>query len=71
MKNLQCAKCHSTEVIRLPGNIQPPAMLSGAKLPSSFKTVMVTYYCCTNCGYSEVWVDNPDDLKEIMKKYGF
>jgi predicted nucleic-acid-binding Zn-ribbon protein len=71
MKNLQCPKCRSHEIFRLPGDIQPPATLSGAKPPSSFKTIRVTVYCCTNCGYSEQWVDDPEDLKALLKKYGF
>jgi predicted nucleic-acid-binding Zn-ribbon protein len=71
MKNMHCPKCHSTEVIRLPGGIQPPSTLSGAKTPSSFKAINTTQYCCANCGYSEVWVDNPEDLKALLKKFGF
>ena len=71
MKNLQCPKCRSQEIIRLPGNIEPPAMFSGAKPPSSFKSINVTHYCCANCGFTETWVDNPEDLKVLLKKYGF
>ena len=71
MKNLQCLKCRSHEIVRLPGDIQPPAMLSGAKPPSSFKTIKYTQYCCANCGFTEKWVDNPDDLKDLLKHYGF
>jgi predicted nucleic-acid-binding Zn-ribbon protein len=71
MKNLQCPKCHSTDIVRLPGDFEPPASLSGAKPPSSFKTIKITRYCCANCGFSEVWVDDPDDLKDLLKKYGF
>jgi predicted nucleic-acid-binding Zn-ribbon protein len=71
MKNLQCPKCHSTDIIRLPGELDPPATLSGAKPPSSFKTINITHYCCANCGFIEVWVDDPNDLKELLKKFGF
>ena len=71
MKKLQCPKCRSKDVVRLPGEIQPPAMFSGAKPPSSFKTVRITRYCCATCGYTEEWVDDPNDLQELLKKYGF
>jgi len=71
MKNMQCPKCHSHEIVRLPGGITPPATLSSAKPPSSFKTINATLYCCTNCGFIERWVDNPDDLRDLLKKYGF
>ena len=71
MKNLQCPKCHAKEIVRLPGDIQPDSTVSGAKSPSSLKTIKTTQYCCANCGFSEVWVDNPDDLKDLLKRFGF
>jgi len=71
MKNMHCPKCRSQELLRLPGYIQPPAMLSGAKPPSSFKIIKMTRYCCANCGYTEEWVDDPKDLQDLLKKYGF
>ncbi len=71
MKHMQCPKCHASEIVRLPGGITPPATLSGAKPPSSFKTINITFYCCVHCGYCEQWVDDPEDLQDLMKKYGF
>jgi len=71
MKNMTCPKCLSQEVIRLPGDLQPPATLSGAKPPSSYKTIAVTQFCCTNCGFIETWVNDPGDLRDLLKKYGF
>jgi predicted nucleic-acid-binding Zn-ribbon protein len=71
MKNMLCPKCHSSEIVRLPGSIQPPSTLGGPKSLSAFKTINTTQYCCANCGFSEVWVDDPDDLKALLKKYGF
>ncbi|QRN82756.1 hypothetical protein JR338_10070 [Chloroflexota bacterium] len=71
MKNLQCPKCRSNEIIRIPGEFQPPAMFSGAKPPSSFKSIHTTKYCCTICGYMEEWADDPKDLQDLLKKYGF
>ena len=65
MKNLQCPKCRSHDIVRLPDTLKPPAMLT------SFKTIKTTRYCCANCGFTEVWVDNPDDLKDLLKKFGF
>ena len=71
MKNLQCPKCRSVEVIRLPEDLQAPTMISGAKPPSSYKPIKVTRYCCANCGYTEVWANEPDDLKNLLSEYGF
>jgi hypothetical protein len=71
MKNLLCSKCRSKEIVRLPGDIQAPSIISGAKPPSTYRDIQITYYCCTKCGYIETWVNDPDDLKEILTKYGF
>jgi len=71
MKILRCPKCHTQEIVRLPADITPTAMLSGSKHSSSFKRINATRYCCSNCGYSEVWVDDPHDLKELLQKFGF
>jgi predicted nucleic-acid-binding Zn-ribbon protein len=71
MKNMVCPKCHAKDIVRLPVDLEAPNMLSGAKPPSHYKTINVTRYCCANCGYSEVWVNDPDNLKDLLKKYGF
>ena len=70
MKNLNCPKCHSTNIVRIPGDIQPSAGLSGINPPAN-KAISFTRYCCANCGYIEAWVDDPQDLKDLLKKYGF
>ncbi len=71
MKSMQCPKCKSKEIVRIPGDIQPPSILSGAKPPSSFRVIRVTRFCCAACGYTELWVDDPADLKDLMKRFGF
>jgi predicted nucleic-acid-binding Zn-ribbon protein len=71
MKILQCPKCRSDQIVRLPEDVQPSPVLSGAKSPASHKAIKATRYCCANCGYSEVWVDNPEDLKDLLRKFGF
>jgi predicted nucleic-acid-binding Zn-ribbon protein len=71
MKNLQCPKCHSNDIVRIPGELSPPPALSGAKPASSLKAITTTRYCCANCGYTETWVDEPADLKALLKKFGF
>ncbi len=71
MKNLQCPKCRSNKIIRFPADIQPPSKLSGAKPPSSLKPIPITRYCCANCGYCEMWVDDTRDLQEVLKEFGF
>ena len=46
-------------------------MFSGAKPPSSFKSIHTTKYYCAACGYQEEWADDPNDLQDLLKKYGF
>jgi hypothetical protein len=31
--------------------------------------VKVTRYLCASCGFIEEWVDSPDDLAKLKKKY--
>jgi hypothetical protein len=36
----------------------------------SFRTVKVTRYLCGSCGFSEEWIDSPEDLHKLKEKYG-
>jgi hypothetical protein len=27
-------------------------------------------YVCGSCGFSEEWIDTPDDIAKVRKKYG-
>ena len=31
--------------------------------------VLVSRYICLNCGFVEEWIDNPNDLGVLYKKY--
>ena len=35
-----------------------------------FRTVKVTRYLCGSCGFSEEWIDAPEDLEKLKEKYG-
>ena len=37
---------------------------------NSFRTVKVTRYLCGSCGFSEEWIDAPEDLHKLKEKYG-
>ena len=70
-KSNLCPKCGSAEIIRIPG--QSGAYGSGNNIPigmSIFSSIKVTRYLCGHCGYSEEWIDNPDDLEKIKGKFG-
>ena len=64
-----CPKCESRDVIRIPGfmgaggnNVQTGITI--------FSQVLVTRFVCSQCGYSEDWIESPADLKKLRKKYG-
>lgn len=66
-----CVKCRSADVLRIPGDVR--ALGAGNNIPvgaTVFSAVKVTRYLCAACGFSEEWVDSPDDLAKLKKKYG-
>jgi len=36
---------------------------------SNLSAVKVTRYLCCECGYSEEWIDNKEDIKKLCDKY--
>ena len=64
-----CPKCSSREIIRIPGQVGPYG--SGNNITIGiFSAVVVTRYLCAQCGYSEEWVDKPEDIAKIRKAFG-
>jgi hypothetical protein len=35
-----------------------------------FSSVKVTRYLCSSCGFSEEWIDSPEDLHKLKENYG-
>ena len=71
MKNTGiCTKCHSSEIIRIPGNVG--AYGAGNNIiagRTNFSAVKVTRYICASCGYTEEWIDNSIDIEKLKKYY--
>jgi predicted nucleic-acid-binding Zn-ribbon protein len=66
-----CPKCASRELIRIPGSTG--AYGTGNNIftgKTIFSTVNVTRFLCSTCGYSEEWVESPEDIEKVRKKYG-
>ena len=66
----KCPKCEGSEVIRIPGIVGPHG--SGNNVPMGWTTlssIEVTRYLCGRCGFSEEWIDTPEDIEKIRKKY--
>ena len=74
MKNTHtCPKCNSQEIMRIEGRIGGYSGgndIAGTAGSWSFRTVKVTRYLCGSCGFSEEWIDAPEDLHKLKEKYG-
>lgn len=70
MKNTQlCPKCDSYEVVRIKGGSAWTGYQNFIRA-SAIKMIFVTRYLCTNCGFSEEWVEASKDLDLLKKKFG-
>ena len=70
MKTIKtCSKCNSRNIIEIPDKFG--AFGSGNNIAwviSGFNGVKVTRYLCCECGYSEEWIDNKEDIEKLHKK---
>lgn len=71
MKNTKtCPKCNSRNNLKIPGKFG--AYGSGNNIAwgiSGFSGVKVTRYLCCECGYSEEWIDDKEDIEKLYKKF--
>jgi hypothetical protein len=66
----RCSKCQSTDNVRMPG--QARALGAGNNIEfgiTNFSAIKVTRYLCASCGFIEEWIDSPDDIAKLKKKY--
>ena len=74
MRNTKvCPKCGSSDLVVVPGTIGGYGSGNNIPLKPSlwiFRAVKVTRYLCCGCGFSEEWIDDPQDREKIKKKYG-
>ncbi len=72
MRNTKiCPKCGSYDVVRVPGGVG--AHGAGDNIPMglwTFSAIKVTRYLCCDCGFSEEWIDDPNDREKIKTKFG-
>ena len=72
MKNTKtCPKCQSREIIRIPGQVGAYGagnnILRGQTI---FTAIKVTRYVCSQCGFSEEWIDSKKDIAKLAEDYG-
>jgi ribosomal protein S27AE len=59
-----CAKCGSKSILYVPGGLlegQNSAAI-GSFMPARFR---IARYVCTDCGYTEEWVDRDEDMAVV------
>ncbi len=70
MKNTnQCPKCGGSHIITVPGHAGPYGVGNNIQVGLTiFSAIPVNRYLCTDCGYSEEWIDR-EDLEKLKKKF--
>jgi predicted nucleic-acid-binding Zn-ribbon protein len=63
-----CPKCRSTDIVRIPGKHYGFGSGNIIKV-GPIGLVKVTRYLCASCGFSEEWIDDPDDIAKLKEKY--
>lgn len=65
-----CPKCNSQEIIRIPGQVRGYGVGNNILIGMTiFSAVKVTRYLCTSCGFSEEWIDDPEDIEKLKNKF--
>lgn len=65
-----CPKCNSRDILRIPG--EKGAYGTGNNINvgmTILSAVKVTRYLCCQCGYSEEWIDEKEDIEKLRKRY--
>lgn len=60
--NQTCPKCNSKEIVQLAGQ-----SFGDKVYPAGGQYSTVVKYACTDCGYVETYLANPDELEALKK----
>ena len=71
MKNTKkCEKCNSNDILRIEGEVGVHGVGNNISTGFTiFNAVLVTRYLCCECGYSEEWIDDEEDIKKLRRIY--
>jgi hypothetical protein len=70
-KTKVCPKCDSRDIAVIPGSVGVHGTGNNIRVGwTIFSSIKVTRYMCCECGFSEEWVDDPEDREKIREKYG-
>ena len=66
-----CPKCNSANILHIPVKKGKMGKWNNSVIwLSAVKYVEITRLVCENCGYSEEWITNKENLKKLRDKYG-
>jgi len=65
--NNNCPKCQNTEIAIIEGGAFKGNIYN--TLTFGLTTIYLTRYVCTNCGFTENYVDDPKNIQKIKDKY--
>ena len=71
MKNSRtCPKCRCTTIVKVEGDARAYGAGNNIMVGMTiFSAVKVHRYVCTQCGYSEEWIDK-EDIPQLEEKFG-
>ena len=64
----QCPKCESSNLVKESKKSNPYYTNYVYVKKNWASYISLTRYICLHCGYTEEWVDKPDELEKIEKK---
>jgi predicted nucleic-acid-binding Zn-ribbon protein len=71
MKNTgRCTKCGNTHLLRIQGTSAGHGAGNNIQVGwTVFSAVLVTRFLCTACGFSEEWIESPEDIAKLVEKF--
>ena len=71
MKNTgKCPKCASRNIVRIPGQTGAVGIGNNISIGSVIPTLVdVSRYLCSECGFTEEWIVDKEDIEKVVKKF--
>ena len=71
MKNdKHCTKCKHDDILRIEGQVGAHGAGNNITIGwTIFSSVKVTRFVCTACGFSEEWIESPEDIAKLVDKF--
>ena len=63
----ECKKCESADILKIEGKQMIGETINQLRT-TILESIPVTRFLCSDCGYTEEWVENHLDLKRMKRK---